>query len=1092
MRKYATALILEATTSGLDRLGKGSRLFQKSAHRHSFVYMPKAGFIYVRSRMISSRCNDNYDEFPAEEIRKGWRSFIGKPVFVNHKNDKIEEARGVIIDAALHDDINPDGSPDLWVEGLMEVDAVNYPRLAERVLAGDIDRTSMGCDVDFSVCSACGNKAYTPLDYCQHIPKMKGLKLHRRNASTGAMEDVLIREICYGLRFFENSLLVEDPADPTAFFTGVDDRGVGGGYQGDLPKAASKMANEQGRMIDGHGKPVTYDEASLRARIEDLKYYGGNGPDYVRGVNDAIRDAMRYIGFGDLETANYWLDRAEETVRDRIERNRKSIEEYVPGQRYQNQPWLDVPPSPMGGPLSKGGAMLNKVGTWADQYVDNGAPWRTLIDIGQDNIYDFDTEEEAVEDYLAMSESYGDGYNLRLQRRVNGEWVTVDPPAGVSFRPEADWPVAASKTASKLGYGERTAPPEIDTLRDEKCPVCGETDGFSGERCMICNYVKPPDPFMDPDLEVAQQVDLRQDQNQNQGVDNTNEQPPAPSPALPLECDQCKATFDGKTDAVRDQVVDQGKGDVVSLSPEDDTNRVPGPRQSPDQTIDETGRVEVEVRDGSPSPDAPTAEDLDTNNALPKPKTDSLPKGEDAPDSKAQPKAGDACPNCGQGTLQPKAPQDTAQNPDEAKPVDEPPGENKPPFMKDDAPKPEGDEPPENKTDKPNDPVEDEESPTKDRKPKKESTVREALRAIQALQIRSQSQQEQIDVIAKAAGMTPQIQAIAAKGAERLGRLQRTADEANPAQPVPTPPAEAPTTTTAEEIAPISPMSPAGGSLGNEVTTPGPTTETDVAPDAQTNLLDPVAAALRDVVAAQDYTGSTADERVGYSRFVHTSVRRDPQGRLVRPVDFQSWKRHTATQRTADAILDEPLDLNELDVTKPVAGTEGPRPIEEVRIETEVRQTDSNDGTNDINSAQGVPGVNDTPPQKVGAAEPPSAEERFYACQRLARLRIMSGIETGDELALGQKIASSPITNEAVVTEIGTLEKVLSNNSANNPTTATLTVTEGTAVAPRHLVPRAASMPTNADKLTPSLSAGVTVPVPSLANGPSSDEFLFE
>lgn len=223
LRKLASFRVLSAHKVPMNA---SARALKKAAHRVDFEYTPRPGFLYVRSRMISSRCNDNFDEFPAEEIKKAYSTFIGKPVFVNHHNDDHKRARGVVIDAALHEDRNPDGTPDTWVEGLMEVDARKFPKLAKAILAGHIDRTSMGCDVDLSVCSACGNKATNPAQYCQHIPAMKGLRVFRVNAATGRREGHLIREKCYGLKFFENSLLVEEPADPTAFFTGVDDRGL--------------------------------------------------------------------------------------------------------------------------------------------------------------------------------------------------------------------------------------------------------------------------------------------------------------------------------------------------------------------------------------------------------------------------------------------------------------------------------------------------------------------------------------------------------------------------------------------------------------------------------------------------------------------------------------------------------------------------------------------------------------------------------------------------------------------------------------------------------------------------------------------------
>lgn len=214
---------------------------QKTAHRHSFEYSPKKGMLYVRSRAISSRCNDNFDEFPADEIKVAYRTFVGKPVFVNHHNSDHRRMRGLVVDAALHEDLNPDGSADTWVEVLMEVDAVRFPRLAKAVIEGRIDRTSMGTDVRYSVCTACGNRAETPADYCAHIPKMKGQRLTRTTAS-GSKESVLIAERCYGLGFFENSLLVEPPADPTAYAYGVDTRGLEGSAVAHLARTASVQA----------------------------------------------------------------------------------------------------------------------------------------------------------------------------------------------------------------------------------------------------------------------------------------------------------------------------------------------------------------------------------------------------------------------------------------------------------------------------------------------------------------------------------------------------------------------------------------------------------------------------------------------------------------------------------------------------------------------------------------------------------------------------------------------------------------------------------------------------------------------------------
>ena len=218
--KFAATQILSA------RIGDHRPRTFVTAHRHAFAYEARPGFLYVRSRAISSRCNDNWDEFPADEIAASYKTFVGKPVFVNHVNHDHRTARGVVIDAALHEDHNPDGSPDTWCEVLMEIDAKRFPRLAKAILDGHVDRTSMGTDVAYSICSACGNRATTPAEYCQHIPRQKGGILYRHTAS-GRRVGERIREICHGLGFFENSLLVEPPADPTAYFLGVDASGLG-------------------------------------------------------------------------------------------------------------------------------------------------------------------------------------------------------------------------------------------------------------------------------------------------------------------------------------------------------------------------------------------------------------------------------------------------------------------------------------------------------------------------------------------------------------------------------------------------------------------------------------------------------------------------------------------------------------------------------------------------------------------------------------------------------------------------------------------------------------------------------------------------
>lgn len=349
MQKYASAQIM---TADLAPRGASRRELRRFAHRHHFDYEVRPGYLYVRSRAISSRCNDNFDEFPAEELEKAYATFKGKPVFVNHVNDDHKRARGVIIDAALHKDANRDGSKDWWIEVLQEIDAVRFPRLAKEILNKNIARTSMGCDVAFSKCSACGNIATTPAEYCAHIPGSKGMMLYRRTAS-GQKVGEIIRETCFGLKFFENSLLVEPPADPTAHFLGVDTRG--------MDKAAMKKG----------------------APFADYKDF-----EQCTEENSEKDDPSAYCG----------------EIKHRTEDKKASAKD----------------------------------------------PRVTSIDLR----------------------------TLKYQ---------------------------------KLAFGEQKAPMDVDTLREDSCPVCGDRDTFDGDNCEVCGYVAPPKMFQDPDLEKARQMDLRKD-----------------------------------------------------------------------------------------------------------------------------------------------------------------------------------------------------------------------------------------------------------------------------------------------------------------------------------------------------------------------------------------------------------------------------------------------------------------------------------------------------------------------------------------------------------------------------------------------------
>lgn len=135
----------------------------------------------------------------------------------------------------------------------------------------------------------------------------------------------------------------------------------------------------------------------------------------------------------------------------------------------------------------------------------------------------------------------------------------------------------------------------------------------------------------------------------------------------------------------------------------------------------------------------------------------------------------------------------------------------------------------------------------------------------------------------------------------------------------------------------------------------------------------------------------------------------------------------TTDVTTPGAVLDTPLDLNEVDVTAPVQGTQTNDSANKVETEI-VSQVDSPPETGTMFPLDGGPFAN---AEKVGAAQ-----ARVFASLRLARLRIAANIAPAqDDTILGQAIASSKITDGEISKEIGLLSQVAkaASTSASPP-----------------------------------------------------------
>lgn len=1193
-KKFAVATIISAEIATKNAYG-----LVKASHRAVFNYTPREGYLYVRSRMISSRCNDNFDEFPPEEILHSWKTAVGKPAFVNHHNEDHKRMRGVIIDAAIHEDTLPDGRPDIWVEALHELDAVRFPKLAEAIIKGKVTRTSMGCDVGFSVCSACGNKATSPAEYCQHIPKMKGKILYKHTAS-GQREGHLIREICHKISFFENSFLVEDPADPTAVVTGIDQRG--------LNKAASlqKEAVPEGTRfhfrpspgsIHAHKIYATVPNGDGRKEIGSMNWHPHNGmvgmistePGYERqGIATALWRRAHEVAaergitapiHSDVQTpkGKSWADTVDQNpadltqgqqplfdapgdsgteldqpgpehtdIRAHLEHEhgmslrglnpKMNLDAVHDGQHtydsmsrfhvhsalHQGEPFRIVPKGGKVLVVDANGKTRGEHDNEQDAKVHQATLYASLPEAGdvtgiQNPERSRDTATEIVRGRMAsrktaethaeaacpscagndftqignigVCQSCGDTFDasksmeqnlanrefsrirehdLQSQRKQGDElWNNVTPNRTTDYldRPEtardemnkaerADMvkgivgngldnstpfnkkqfdtkkervfthaepyqlpqgPMERRHLSSLrevLAYGETKAPADVDTLRTESCPVCGEADSFDGDRCDVCNFLQPPSMFMDPDTSVAKQMDLEKVPF-DQGMVGPNGMPMGDVNDQAAAMEGVPGTPD---DGIADLFCPACGFSADTQAPQ--TNDDPSMPSIEDPATEAIPNEEPEDQQAEENPAADPAQDEDPE----------APSG--PPEGSQGLVEGDVCPNCEQATmLSPndigemggEVPQEIAADgdadgipdakeqdedkdgiPDDAEDADQDgvPDDAEPDLNGDGIP--DDSEEPDEEEAAPEDaeeevaesgPVEDEEDPQKGRKDNsrrayRRGTERETmtkqqpkqaasgapseiaeLRQIIARQERQitlqrvalETGERKLHYLANLAGVSKEFNAITAQGQKKI------ADILNPGQPIPDPPDGAPSETTEQAATPETFDDPRNPGI-----TPG--------------SLNGVPAQATDSPLNPGVTLPTS-----------------PYGQMV-------------------------------DVTQPVGGTETHVPLDQTKIETDVRVGDPMVGAgtpqgtafplNPEFAADGATYANTT----NGLGMPTNtAAQRTMASLRLARLRKNAGLIRGteDEFVVAAGIEKDASLSTAMIEhEVTTLEAV--------------------------------------------------------------------
>lgn len=165
--------------------------------------------LWVRARAIDADVvNANGDYFPKAELLKkvvhegnkvpAYKTFEGVPIYTNHANKDITQAKGQVVYAEWDEKQN-------CVFVVFYVDEEAYPDIARGIRVGYMRDVSMGCQVESGKCSICDNEAQTEKEYCDHMRKYKG----KTYPETGKKA----YEVNFGIKFIELSIVGDGAFD---------------------------------------------------------------------------------------------------------------------------------------------------------------------------------------------------------------------------------------------------------------------------------------------------------------------------------------------------------------------------------------------------------------------------------------------------------------------------------------------------------------------------------------------------------------------------------------------------------------------------------------------------------------------------------------------------------------------------------------------------------------------------------------------------------------------------------------------------------------------------------------------------------------
>jgi hypothetical protein len=107
--------------------------------------------------------NRNGDAFREVELKKKYKTFeTNAHVFRSHVNKDPAKSMGSVVKAFYNE-------PMHRVELVLKLNNSKCPDIVDKIREGETVAVSMGCRIEFDVCTICGNKAPSRKEYCEHL-----------------------------------------------------------------------------------------------------------------------------------------------------------------------------------------------------------------------------------------------------------------------------------------------------------------------------------------------------------------------------------------------------------------------------------------------------------------------------------------------------------------------------------------------------------------------------------------------------------------------------------------------------------------------------------------------------------------------------------------------------------------------------------------------------------------------------------------------------------------------------------------------------------------------------------------------------------